>query len=141
LEQCRELERAAGIADERCTNVTVHHDAMPRWMALVDWGLLLLTTSIAKRGSMPTKLAEFFASGVRPVFIGCNEEVGRWVNAAGSGLVLGSTSDEELRAAAARISASAPDPELLRRARESTAPHFSLRSGVDRYDALLRAIA
>jgi hypothetical protein len=45
----------------------------------------------------------------------------------------------ELRGAARTITDSVVDCARLRVARESTAPHFSLDSGLDRYDRVLRS--
>ncbi|HVP43784.1 MAG TPA: glycosyltransferase [Terriglobales bacterium] len=119
---------------------TVAHAEMPGWLSAMDWGLLLMNEGIAKRGSMPTKLAEFFAAGVRPVMAGCNPEARDWVRRAGSGIVLEDVTDAALQEAAARI-ASAVNADELARAREATRPHFSLESGVARYEALLQDLA
>lgn len=140
LDVFREHARAAALDEARTTILTVSHDSMPSWSNIIDWGLLLLRSSAAKRASMPTKLAEFFASGVRPIFHGCNTEVADWVNAAGSGVVLPSVDEDALRQAAQAIANVRSDgPELLR-ARELAEPHFSLDSGVERYDRLLKSI-
>lgn len=116
------------------------HRDMPRWMDWIDWSILLLPDVAAKRGSMPTKLAEFFASGVRVVAHGCNAEMTSWVRRAGSGVTLEDVSDEHLSMAADSMMMARPTQEL-EAARAVTAPHFSLSCGLDRYSELLRAIA
>lgn len=117
-----------------------HHQAMPAWLSLIEWGLLLLVPGgRGKRGSMPTKLAEFLASGVRPVHSGCNEEVGRWVRETGSGISLDEVTPTSLESAAAVVCSRRPVDELVR-ARTVAAGHFSLESGVRRYDTLLRSL-
>jgi hypothetical protein len=134
VDLARQRVVAAGITD--ATVLSAAHDEMPRWMGSIDWGLLLLVATYAKRASMPTKLAEFLASGVRPVHHGCNEEVGDWVRRTGSGLSIALSSDA-LDEAAARIAEVGRSTEGLEDARVRSAAHFSLASGVDRYDALL----
>jgi hypothetical protein len=115
------------------------HRAMPGWLGLIDWGLQLLTPErAAKRASMPTKLAEFLATGVRPVHYGCNNEVDEWVRRTGSGLVLNDLGDAALDEAANAIATRSRDRASLERAREIAAPHFALASGVARYEELLR---
>jgi hypothetical protein len=115
------------------------HRAMPGWLGLIDWGLQLLTPERpAKRASMPTKLAEFLATGVRPVHFGCNAEVDEWVRRTGSGVVLKDVSDASLDEAAGIIAAHKLDRPSIKRAREVATTHFSLASGVARYDELLR---
>jgi hypothetical protein len=134
------LLSAAAIGADRFTVTSARHDDMPTWLNWVDWGLLLLTDTISKRGSMPTKLAEFFAAGVRPVAHGCNSEMTDWVRRAGSGIVLDEVAQSSLRAAALELTSCTDDFETLRHAREITEPHFSLLSGVERYANLLRGI-
>lgn len=141
--QREEYERrlsALGVPLERVTLTRADHEAMPDWLSLIDWGMLLLNASSpAKRASMPTKLAEFLAAGVRPVQFGCNEEVSGWVRRTGSGFVLDDVSTASLEAAARRISASTRDDAMLERARELAAPHFSLASGIEKYEQVLLA--
>ncbi|MBI5482380.1 MAG: hypothetical protein HY906_26225 [Deltaproteobacteria bacterium] len=111
-------------------------------LSLIDWGLLLLNpTSPAKRASVPTKLAEFFAAGVRPAQFGWNPEISDWVRRAGSsGLVLRSVDPAGLDEAAAAIATTPRDEATLKRARDVTAPHFSLEAGVERYDRIWKAV-
>lgn len=132
---------ALAVPMERVTIVRAEHDAMPEWLSLVEWCLLLLQpNSVAKRASMPTKLGELFASGVRPLQFGCNEEVSAWVRRAGSGLVLESVSPSALEAAAQVVAASVVDDAVLGRARDVTRAHFSLEAGTMKYARLLEAV-
>jgi Glycosyl transferase 4-like domain len=120
--QEREYEAALESADipvDRCTVASARHWEMPEWLQWLDWGLLLIPETAANRAKMPTKLAEFFAAGVRPVFFGCNPDAARWVERAGSVI----------------------DPKVLRVAREATELHFGLNSGLDRYARFVRACA
>ena len=131
---------AGGVPDERVLYARANHEAMPEWLNLVDWGLLMLVAdSKARSATMPTKLAEFLATGVRPIAHGCNPEMRDWVHRAGHGLVLESVTPEALTAAAEIICAPhAPvDTDAVR---ALTAPHFSLASGLDRYERLLRQL-
>jgi hypothetical protein len=132
----RELQ-ALGMARENYTLASVEHSRMPEWLQWIDWGLLLIPETAANRAKMPTKLAEFFATGVRPMFFGCNSDAARWVERAGSGYVLPSVDDAALGAAANVLIGSAGELARLRAAREATAPHFSLVSGVERYRRFL----
>ncbi|MEO0326129.1 MAG: hypothetical protein AAF447_24485 [Myxococcota bacterium] len=139
-EAMREAALAASIPAEACTILSVDQRAMPQWLRLVDWGLMLLNSPHAKRGSMPTKLGEFLASGVRPIQLGCNDEVRAWVRRAGSGVTLHDKSSGSLEQAA-RFIADHPDSEESRRgAREAASSHFSLAAGVSRYEALLKRL-
>lgn len=130
---------AIGVSRERYTLAAATHWNMPDWLQWIDWGMLLVPEMAANRAKMPTKLAEFFATGVRPVFFGCNSDVARWVHRAGSGHVLSGIDERELHAAARAIADSPPHPGRLKAARDITAPHFALASGIERYHRLLEA--
>ncbi|MCA1556972.1 MAG: hypothetical protein LC731_00335, partial [Acidobacteria bacterium] len=130
------LDRHA-IPESAYTLVSVPHDEMADWLKLMDWALLLLNTRYSKRGSMPTKLAEFFAAGVRPIQYGCNEEVSQKILEAGAGVVLDGLSEDDLRRGARTVAATTLRPEETARARELTRAHFSLEAGVEKYALLL----
>lgn len=131
------LLRGARIADEQVFVVESPHDEMPFWLSRIHWGLLLLKPTFSKRASMPTKLAEFFASGVRPLARGCNAEVEHWVRKAGSGVVLPDLSTKSLELAACRVASVGTDVVGLDEAREQTRGHFSWDAGISRYAELL----
>lgn len=134
------LAREVGVPSERLIVRAIPHAEMPRWTRHLDVVPQLLITSHSKRGSMPTKLAELFAAGVRPIHIGCNDEVSAWVRRAGTGLVLDDVSAGSLHGAAQQVAGWRRDVALLRAGRAITAPHFSLASGVDRYVGLVGAL-
>jgi len=119
----------------------VAHDQVHSWLPWIDFGLTLLVNPIqAKRASMPTKLAEFFATGIAPISHGANSEVADWVNKAGSGTVLDDLSHDSLERAADFVAKGVPDADVLMKARFAAEKHFSLDSGGERYDALFRDV-
>jgi hypothetical protein len=134
------LAREVGVPSDRMIVRAIPHREMPRWTRHLDAVPQLLITSHSKRGSMPTKLAELFAAGVRPIHVGCNEEVSAWVRRAGTGLVLDDVTPRSLDRAAREVAGWHRDEALLRAGRALTAPHFSLTSGVERYVDLVRAL-
>jgi glycosyltransferase involved in cell wall biosynthesis len=130
----------SGVAEADFSMTCVDHDQMPAVMNALDWGLLLLRESPSKRASMPTKLAEFLASGVRPIQFGCNSEVSEWVRRAGSGTCLQGLGQGALRAAAELVSQQRGPQELVA-ARECSLDHFALSRCLERYERLYSAIA
>ena len=138
--EIRRLLTMADISEESFTITTVSFSDMNNWLPLITWGLLLMESSFAKRASMPTKLGEMFASGVRPVQHGCNEEVSNLVREAGSGLVLPGLDEDQLRAAAIEIAAMKISQESALRARERMREHFSLQAGTEKYAKLLQPL-
>jgi hypothetical protein len=135
-----ELAREARIPEQRITVTSVNHKAMPGWLQRIDWAIQLLNGGVAKRGSMPTKLAEFLATGVRPIHFGCNDEVAEWVRRTASGIVLESLEPRQLATAAEVVARSARDRPQLEHARDVAKPHFDLASGLDRYESVLREL-
>lgn len=131
----------AGVPPSARRCLRADHRDMPEWVAGLDWGLLLLTTSIAKRASMPTKLGEFLAAGVRPIHSGCNAEVGEWIRRTGSGLSFDELTSEALDQAAEVVAGDARDERERLVARARARSHFSLSSGLDRYASLLQRAA
>ncbi len=121
----------------------VDHRAMPGWLPFVDWGLLLRNTHRQHRsylGAMPTKLGEFFAAGIRPVYAGHSQEVRQWVERAGSGHIIERCDEAGLRQAA-RVMATTPRClHTLWGARWRTQNHFGLSSAVERYHDLYQKV-
>jgi glycosyltransferase involved in cell wall biosynthesis len=132
---------AAGVPMERVVLARANHESMPDWLSAISWGLLVLTEdTVAKSAMMPTKLAEFFAAGVRPVVHGCNPEMRSWVERAGSGLVLPDLEERSLANAVDRMCLPL-DVSQSAHARAVVAPHFSLAAGARKYASLLGQIA
>jgi glycosyltransferase involved in cell wall biosynthesis len=140
LSVMEKLLRERGIPESAYTLATVGHQDMSEWLRQMDWALLLLNTGFSKRGSMPTKLAEFFSAGVRPIQYGCNDEVSERVRAAGSGIVLESLSAEDLHKTALTVASATLNQETIMKARETTRPHFSLEAGVNKYAELFNKL-
>lgn len=136
-EEMRALITEAAISEDSFTIRSVPHEQMHQWMTLAHWGLLLLEFTPAKRASIPTKLGEMLAAGVRPVQYGCNEEVALLVANAGSGIVLKSLADHELHTAARQIVEIGSGREGIAEARALSFDHFSLANGVRKYSEVL----
>jgi glycosyltransferase involved in cell wall biosynthesis len=138
--QTEELQRlvwAAGIPAEADTITSAEHMNMPDWLSCLDWALLLLSNTEAQRGAMPTKLAEFLASGVRLIQYGGNSEISRRVLEAQAGIVLNSLSDGDLKLAAsfiARAQVTGPQVDLTR---QRSRPYFGLENGLDKYHDII----
>lgn len=131
----------AGVERTRVTVKSAQYTQMPQWIQLLDWGLVMRRTTFANRAAMPTKLAEFLATGVRPIQYGCNDEVRSWVERTGTGVVLETLDPAEIRLAAQFIATSSIDDDALERARGLARDHFGLESGTLSYDRLYTQMA
>ncbi len=141
IEDLTSLAEELAIPRDRRLITSVAHDRIHLWLPWIDFGLMLLVgPNQAKRASMPTKLAEFLATGVAPIAHGANSEVTNWVERAGSGIVLDDLSTSSLGRAVSFVEKGVPDTGILERARLVAEGHFSLDSGAERYDQLFRDI-
>lgn len=125
------------------TSIRIHsvpHHEVAEWVGAMDWGLLLLNSPEAKRASMPTKLGEFLAAGVRPIHHGCNSEVTEWVEKCGTGISLADTREATLRNAAVQIVSHRRSRAELLKGRRTASDHFGLESGAERYQVLYRKV-
>jgi len=130
-----------GIPRDRRLVRNVGYDEIHQWLPWIDVGLMLLVQpSRAKRASMPTKLGEFFATGVAPITHGGNTEIAEWVRRAGTGLALEDLSDASLDRAADFALSNRTDGARSAHARHLAEAHFSLDSAVRRYDALFQSV-
>jgi len=140
VEEMTSFADEAAIPASRRLISSVPHECMHLWLPWIDFGLMFRVSNQANRASMPTKLAEFFATGVMPIAYGANSDVTDWVTRAGSGLVLDDLSVDSLERATDWISKGVRDADVLARARLVAEKHFSLDAGTERYDTLFQDI-
>ncbi len=130
-----------GIGFNHFSILTALHTEIPKLLNQIDWGFLILESPFSKSASMPTKLAEFLASGVRPIHYGCNSEVSYWVRKTKSGISLQDLTKNSIDRLIETIKSmqSLSYHErfcTLNRARDISFDHFSLDSGCQKYIAL-----
>jgi glycosyltransferase involved in cell wall biosynthesis len=141
VDEMTAVANATAIPETRRLITCVPHERMHLWLPWIDFGLMLrVGHNQANRASMPTKLAEFFATGVTPIAYGANSDVTDWVTRAGSGLVLDDLAIDSLEQAAEWVESGVSDAGVLARARLVAEKHFSLDSGAERYDTLFQNI-
>jgi Glycosyl transferase 4-like domain len=136
----RAMASRHGIPPDRLSLAFVEHRDMPHWLSQVDWAIQFLHGGVAKRGSMPTKLAEFLAAGVRPIHFGCNDEVCSWVERTGTGRNLSSLDSSALREVADFVTTHEPSRAQLEAGRARAQQHFDLATGLERYEGLLATL-
>ncbi|MBA3286433.1 MAG: hypothetical protein H0U21_00205 [Acidimicrobiia bacterium] len=110
---------------------------MPYRVSTAHAGVVLLTgrSVAATVAAMPTKVAEFLASGRPIVTTPKVGDVEALIKEYRCGVVVASATDDALTAAARELIALLADTELPARCREAATTHFDLDRGVD---ALLR---
>jgi len=140
-EEITSLASEFAIPTSRRLITSAAHDQLHHWLPWIDFGLMLrVSPNQANRASMPTKLAEFFATGIAPIAYGANSDVTDWVQRAGTGMVLDDLSSGSLEHAAEVVVRGVPETDALVRARRVAEEHFSLDFGAERYDRLFRDV-
>jgi glycosyltransferase involved in cell wall biosynthesis len=122
------------LSDAGATRATATPAEMPHRVCDSHVGLSVCRTDagVSLTAAMPTKIAEFLASG-RPVVV--NPGLGDaddLVEQAGAGLVLRDLSPKGFASAWDRIEELVADPETPTRCRELAESHFDLEKAVDR---------
>jgi glycosyltransferase involved in cell wall biosynthesis len=131
---------AAGLDHESLVILRASHERMPDLVRLMDLGVFFIQPSFSARAAVPTKLAEFLATGVPVVVSDRIGDASELIRSSRTGLVL-----EQLDAAA--LAGSIPqviellgDSDVRRRCREVAERHFDVDAGVAAYSALYRAL-
>ena len=138
--QFREHGKKHNIRFDRVKIKALPHSEMPSALGRMDWGFLLLEESFAKRASMPTKLGEYFACGVKPIFCGCNEDAKDWVRKSGLGLVLDKADLARPNEVAKRILNHTETTDEHGVIDPQVRSHFSLSKGAERYLSLYSSL-
>jgi glycosyltransferase involved in cell wall biosynthesis len=139
--EAREALQRSSLPADRVTLASAAPEEVPGWLARGDVGLAFYKPGIARRGTCPTKIAEYLASGL-PVVV--NEAVGDSEEIiAGNvvGVVPESFSDEVYASTLDRLAELRADPELPERCRSVAETYFSLPLGVTRYWNIYERIA
>lgn len=133
----------AGLTRDEIVVRKVAPPDMPAHLSAADFGISFITSTFSKKGSSPTKVAEYLACGL-PVVL--NGDIGDQSELAGERdacVVFDSFSDEALARAAREIIplAEKPPAERAPLARRVADERFGLeRVGVARYERLYRAM-
>lgn len=118
------------VADVR---IAARPDEMPSVVARCHIGLSVCRddAGISLRGSMPTKIGEFLATG-RPIVVNPGlGDAGTMLPGRGCGVALSSSNTSAVRRAVDEIESLLEDPETPLRCRELAMEHFDLDRGVD----------
>lgn len=140
----RRLVEAAGFTSDEIVVRRVAPRDMPAHLAVGDIGLSFIQSCFSKKGSSPTKVAEYLACGLPVVVngdIGDQRDLAVETNAC---IVLPGfgAADIDQAAQAAFALASRPIEERIAAAREVARRHFGLEEvGVSRYVKLYEALA
>ncbi len=128
---------AEGIPKDRLRIVAAARDAMPTFIACMDYAIFFIKAAYSKTASSPVKQGELMAMGV-PVL--CNSGVGdsdRIVRDYDSGQLVITHTQAAYEAAIDQIRARDFDPHAIR---AGALDYFDLAKGVERYATLYAAL-
>ncbi|MBX3228130.1 MAG: glycosyltransferase [Labilithrix sp.] len=137
------LLRAAGLDESSIAVRGVQPDKMPQHLSAADIGISFIKSCFSKKGSSPTKVAEYLACGLPVVLNGDIGDQADLAAEAAACIVLDSYDDEALAAGADRAVAlaTAPLADRVTAGRDVADRRFGLeRVGVARYERLYRAL-
>ena len=136
-----ELLARGGLAREHWSLENLPHAAMPAELARHDAGLLFMTRGLSEYGCSPTKVGEYWASGLPVVTTPNVSDTDAIVRRERVGVVVDGSSPESLAAAGHELRELLADPELPGRCRRAAEQHYDLASGCERQLALYRDLA
>ncbi len=125
--------RLAGLRDERLHIVQADFDAMPDYIRLMHFGLFFIKPSFSKKGSAPTKLAEFLACGVPVVINDGVGDSGKLVKQNRVGVVIDRVDQTNLEVSLEDVKSMLRDETIAERCRKTAGEVFDLAGGVARY--------
>jgi len=121
------------LAELQASDAFVLHPSqteIPGQVARSHAGLCVLVPSPADVASMPTKVAEFLATG-RPVIVSTGiGDLDRLLADYGCGVVLGPSGEDAIHSAARQLAEMLTDPELPSRCRKLATDHFDVANAV-----------
>ncbi|HEX3151785.1 MAG TPA: glycosyltransferase [Gemmataceae bacterium] len=132
--------RAAGLPDHAWSLGSVPHLQMPCELAHQHAGLFFLTQGISEHGCSPTKVGEYWASGLPVVSTPNVSDTDNIARRYRVGVVVNEHTDNEYRRAARELLGLLDDPELSVRCRRAAEDHYDLDAACRRQMALYKTV-
>ena len=119
---------ASGLPDEAWSVGRVPYQSMPDELAQQSVGIHFLAQGLGDFGGSPTKIGEYWATGL-PIVVTSNAgDTDDIIRREGVGVIVEAHSDEEYRRVSMQLLTLLQDRELSRRCRRAAETHYSLSS-------------
>ena len=129
--------RRNGVEADDIIMVGGSRDEVPALIAAADLGVCFITRSYAAIASCPTKFGEMLAMGVPVIANAGIGDIAEIITDTGAGAVVDEFDERTLAAAIRQVEEAKAASEQVRAA---AVRWFALEDGIDRYDAVYRAI-
>jgi glycosyltransferase involved in cell wall biosynthesis len=132
---------SSGLPEASWSVDTIPHTAMPDQLAQQHAGLFFLSEGISEHGCSPTKIGEYWATGLPVITTPNVSDTDEIIRREGVGVIVREHSDAEYRRAGQELRSLLKDPELARRCRRAAESHYALQPACERQVSLYAAVA
>jgi glycosyltransferase involved in cell wall biosynthesis len=129
-----------GVPEGTWSVASVPHASVPGELAGQDGGLFFLTQGLSEHGCSPTKIGEYWASGLPVVTTPNVSDTDEIIRRHGVGVIVREHSDTEYRRAARELRELLCDPGLPPRCRTAAENYYNLGDACERQVALYRSV-
>jgi glycosyltransferase involved in cell wall biosynthesis len=124
--------RSGGLPDTAWSSKFVPHAELPQELARHDAGLFFLAQGIGSAGFSPTKVGEYWATGLPVVSTSGMADLDEVIREERVGVIVEEHTDEAYRAATSELISLLGDPELRERCRRAAERHYDLEAACER---------
>ncbi len=132
--------RAADVPEGAWSVNSVAHAAVPAELARQDAGLFFLTQGLSEHGCSPTKIGEYWASGLPVVTTPNVSDTDDIIQRHGVGVIVRDHCESEYRRAARGLRSLLEAPDLPRRCRLVAERYYNLDEACERQVTLYRSL-
>lgn len=136
----RERIKAHKIDESVVDLKAVEHSEVPKEMNRMDAGIFFYTPTFSKKGTSPTKMGEFLASGLPCLSNAAVGDVQSILEGEDVGVALESFNEDAKAAAVDRLVALGEDPATAARCRHVAESYYSLDAGVEKYNNIYQSL-
>lgn len=136
-EEIEQLAAQDGIEARELIVVSAKREEVPSLIAAADLGVSFILATYSAKASCPTKFGEMLAMGVPVIANSGVGDIAEILRETRAGAVVDQYDERSLAKGIAEAEAAAENPGAIR---EAAVRYFALEDGVERYDAIYRAI-
>jgi glycosyltransferase involved in cell wall biosynthesis len=137
----REMLSSCGLPDDAWSSKFVPHEKLAEELGHEDAGLFFLTRGIGAAGFSPTKVGEYWATGMPVISTTGMADVDEIIRQERVGVVVREHTDDAYREAVRELLSLMDDPELPARCRSAAEQHYGLEAACERQMEIYEKLA